>query len=92
MLTTEHAPPPSPYIEHGLWYLGYKPGLDQSSSVQEFVDAYCEIYDAYFENLHSTNGDDGEDADNNIYHGGVAYEASNWEYITNANKLRNMVN
>jgi hypothetical protein len=61
-----------PYIEHGIWYIGFYPGLNESSSSQQFNDAYLEIYDEYFKNI---------DDSNTVIYNGITYEVIDWQWI-----------
>jgi hypothetical protein len=65
----------SPYTEHGMWYMGFKAGLDSWSSDQEFDDALNEIWQDYTANNPST-------IDDVANFNGISYSIINWENIT----------
>jgi hypothetical protein len=63
-----------PYTEHGIEYLGLKPGLTVSSSDQEFDTGLNEVLQAYLK--------DHPNSSNDFSFDGVTYELTNLQAIT----------
>lgn len=65
----------SVFTEHGIWYMGFEPGLYPWSSDEEFEDALDEVIEDYNTNNPST-------IDDVSIFNGVVYDIKNWQDIT----------
>jgi len=61
------------YMEHKMWYMGFKAGLTESSTDGQFDNALDEVSGEFFANIPSSNQG---------FYGGILYKSADYEGIT----------